>query len=83
MRDEIAVLTDYVRKESGFKGTLDPDADLLEENILDSFSIIQLVVFVQERFGVELDAEDLTRANLGSLSKIVALIDKRRAGANS
>ena len=79
MRYELEVLGDYVRDESGYKGKLDPDADLLDANILDSFSIVQLAVFIQQRFGVELEAEDLTRANLGTLSSIVALIDRRKA----
>ena len=81
MRDEIRVLSDYVRSESGYKGDLDPEADLLDANILDSFSIVQLAMFIQERFDVELDAEDLTRANLTTLTNIVALIDKRKAAA--
>ncbi len=83
MREEMEVLEEFLRSESGFKGDLDPGADLLDSNILDSFSIVQLAVFVQERFDVELEAEDLTRANLASLSSIVALIDRRRAAANS
>jgi acyl carrier protein len=83
MRDELQVLSDYVRSESGYKGNLDPEADLLDMNILDSFSIVQLAVFIQERFAVELEAEDLTRANLATLSCIVALIDKRRSVASS
>ena len=83
MREEMEVLKDFLRGESGYKGELDPTADLLDSNILDSFSIVQLAVFVQERFDVEIEAEDLTRANLASLSSIVALIDRRRAEANT
>ena len=81
MRDELEILGDYVRNESGYKGHLDPEADLLELNILDSFSIVQLAMFIQEHFGIELEAEDLTRDNLATLSKIVTLIDKRKAAA--
>jgi D-alanine--poly(phosphoribitol) ligase subunit 2 len=81
MRDELEILSDYVRNESGYKGKLDPEADLLETNILDSFSIVQLAMFIQERFGIELEAEDLTRDNLATLANIVALIDKRKAAA--
>src|SRR5258708_39812009 len=81
MRDEIEVLSDYVRSESGYKGNLNPEADLLEAKILDSFSVVQLVMFIQERFKVEFEAEDLTRASLATLSNIVALIDKRKATA--
>jgi len=79
MRDEIEILSEYVRNESGYKGDVDPEADLLEAKILDSFSVVQLVMFVQERFAVEFEAEDLTRDNLATLSNIVALIDKRKA----
>ena len=81
MRDEIEVLSDYVRSESGYKGNLNPEADLLEAKILDSFSVVQLVMFIQERFKVKFEAEDLTRANLATLSNIVALIDRRKATA--
>ncbi len=82
MRDEIRVLSDYIRRESGYEGELDPNADLLDANILDSFSIVQLAVFVQEQFDVELEAEDFARANLATLSSIVALIDKRLANVH-
>jgi D-alanine--poly(phosphoribitol) ligase subunit 2 len=81
VRQELQVLGDYVRTESGYKGQLDPDVDLLDANILDSFSIVQLAVFVQERFGVDLEPDDLTRENLASLSRIVALIDRRRSNS--
>jgi acyl carrier protein len=78
MRPEMEVLSEYVRSEVGFKGRIDPEADLLEAKVLDSFSIVQLAVFIQEEFDVELEAEDLTRENLSSLTRMVALIDKRK-----
>ena len=83
MRKDLGMLIDYVRTEVGFLGDLDPDTNLLDAYILDSFSIVQLAVFIQERFGVELEAEDFSRANLATLSSIVALIDKRRIAAGS
>lgn len=82
MRTDLEVLAQYVRSESGYKGMLDPQADLLDLNILDSFSVVQLAMFIQEHFGIELEADDLIRDNLGSLSSMVALIDKRRSGAD-
>jgi acyl carrier protein len=74
------ILSEYVRSEVGFKGRIDPDVDLLEAKVLDSFSIVQLAVFIQEEFDVELEAEDLTRENLSSLARMVSLIDKRKTG---
>jgi D-alanine--poly(phosphoribitol) ligase subunit 2 len=81
MREELEVISEYVRRESGYKGSLEPDIDLLERKILDSFSVVQLVMFIQEQFEIEFEAEDLTRANLATLSKILELIDRRKASA--
>jgi len=81
MRDEYRLLGEFIRRESGYDGPLDPSVDLLDATILDSFSIVNLAVFVQEEFGVEFEPEDFIRANLATLSAIVALIDKRKAAA--
>ncbi len=78
MTVELGILRDYIRNETGFDGELSPDVDLLQEHILDSFSIVQLALFVQERFGIELEAEDLVLENLSTLSSVMALIGKKR-----
>ncbi len=75
---DLQILTDYVRAETGYQGELDPDLDLLEKQILDSFSIVQWAMFVQERFGVEFEAEELVRDNLASLSRVMALVNSKR-----
>ena len=78
MASEIDTLSDYIRTEMGYSGPLEPTTDLLEEKILDSFSIVQMAVFIQDKFEVELDANDLVRENLSTLSRMVELIHKRR-----
>jgi acyl carrier protein len=82
MSTELEVLYDFIRGEIGYDGPLTPDIDLLEKQILDSFNIVQLAVFVQERFHIELDAEDLVRANLAKLSSVIALIGKKKGACN-
>lgn len=79
MSEIIDVLVDYIRKETGFAGPLGPDDDLLTAGVLDSFNIVSLALFAQERFEVELEGEDLVRDNLAKLSSLAALIEKRRA----
>ena len=75
----ITVLIDYVRKETGFEGPLTADDDLLTAGVLDSFNIVSLALFAQERFEVELEGEDMVRDNLARLSSLAALIAQRRA----
>ena len=69
----------------GYAGELNFDVDLLEEKILDSFNIVELAMFIQDRFHVELEPEDLVRANLAKLSSMIALIHRRKnvAGASN
>ncbi len=78
MASELEILSDFIRNELGFRGELDPEADLLERQVLDSFSIVQMAMFIQDQFGIELEAEDLVRANMARLSGMTALIHRRR-----
>lgn len=79
MATELQIIKDYIRDEMGYDGEVDPDTDLLDKGILDSFSIVQTAVFIQEQFNIQLDAEDLVRDNLSTLSNMVAMIDKQRS----
>ena len=78
MQTELGILSDYIRNEIGYKGSVDPGADLLDAKILDSFNIIEMAMFIQNRFNVEFEAEDLVRSNLGTLNAMIALINSRR-----
>jgi len=75
---DLEILRYYIRTEIGYEGDLDPDLDLLEKQVLDSFNIVQWAMFIQERFGIELEAEDLVRENLSSFSRVITLIDSKR-----
>ena len=76
---ELQILSQYLRDETGYEGELPADLDLLEKHILDSFNIVQWAMFIQEEFKIELEAEELVRDNLASLSRVMALIDSKRA----
>ncbi len=52
------------------------DGNLIEAG-LDSMAVMQLVVAVEDRFGVELGPSDLTRENLATPVTLAALIAAR------
>ena len=83
MNDEIELLANYIRTETGYDGAIDPDEDLLKVGILDSFSIVSLAMFAQEQFGVEFEGEELVRENLAKLSSLVALIRQKQSDAGT
>ncbi len=78
MNNEIAILTQFIRDETGYAGELNPEDDLLESGVLDSFNIVSLAMFAQEQFGIEFESDDLVRENLACLSSLVALIRERK-----
>jgi acyl carrier protein len=55
---------------------LNDDVPLLG-NVIDSTGVIELIVFVQERFTIAVDDEEVTTDNLGSVKNVVAFIEKK------
>lgn len=80
MNDDIQALIEFIRNETGYAGPIDDDVDLLEAGVLDSFNIVSLAMFAQERFGIEFEGEEMIRDNLARLSTLAALIAAKRAG---
>jgi acyl carrier protein len=61
----------------------EPDAmladgrSLFDSRILDSIGVLQVVSFLEEEFGLEIDPDDLVPANLESVEAIVAFVERR------
>jgi len=56
------------------------DADLLKAGILDSLALIQLLVHLEERFGVKIPLDEIEIEDLRSVASIARLVEKQRAG---
>ena len=54
--------------------TYSDEASFLEEGIIDSTSVLDLVVFVEETFGISVDDEEITPENFDSVSQLVAFV---------
>ncbi|MCR4909278.1 MAG: acyl carrier protein [Lachnospiraceae bacterium] len=73
LREEVlAVLTD-----------LCPDVDfekeeaLIDDGIVESFDVIQIVTSLMEQFDIEIDADDIEPENLNSLERIVGMVERK------
>ena len=53
------------------------DASFLEEGIVDSMGIMELVMFVEESFGITVDDEDLVPDNFDSVSRLAAYVGRK------
>lgn len=56
---------------------VDGETDLFEAG-LDSMAVMQLIVIIEERWGVALGAADVGRDTLGTAEKMAATINSRR-----
>jgi D-alanine--poly(phosphoribitol) ligase subunit 2 len=55
-----------------------PDADLLNAGILDSLALIQLLLHLEERFGVKIQLDELEIEDLRSISSIARMVENQR-----
>ena len=61
--------------------TLEENTPLFSSNLLDSFSMVDLIMFIEKEGGVRLDPADVSLDNLDSIGRILKFVDGRRAGA--
>lgn len=61
---------------SGSSETLNDDVSLLG-NVIDSQGAIELVAFIQQRFNVQVEDDEVTIDNLASVRSVVALIETK------
>lgn len=76
--DRKAILNNYIKSEiiRGRNVNLNEDEDLLSAGILDSLSILQLVTFVEETFGIQVPDEDVVYDNFKSINSLVEYLQQ-------
>ena len=54
-----------------------PETDFLENGILDSTGVLELVGFLEETFGIRVEDDELVPGNMNSLEKITLYISRK------
>jgi acyl carrier protein len=52
----------------------------LENGIIDSTGVLQLIAFLEETYGIAFEEGELTPENLDSIDNIAAYLQRKRAG---
>ena len=73
IRDFIA--TNLLYSKDGF--TYPDDASLLREGIIDSQGVAELVTFVQTRFSIQVDQQDVRPDNFDSVASLAAYVRRK------
>jgi hypothetical protein len=72
MREKIISILSELRPEFDFNESL----NFIEEGMLDSFDIINLVTTLDSEFGISIDGMDVLPDNFSSVERIEALLKK-------
>jgi len=60
------------------KRVLAGDEPLISSGLIDSFSLVDLALFVEQTFGVRIDDSELNAETFDSLAQLEAIIESRR-----
>ena len=58
---------------------LQNEASFLEEGIVDSTGVLELVMFVEETFGVVIEDQEIVPENFDSVGQLAAYIQRKMA----
>lgn len=56
---------------------LNDDSSFLEEGIIDSTGVLELITFLEEEFSIKVNDEELIPENLDSIQCIIAFLQKK------
>ena len=79
MADIKTNIKDYILEEFVPDGDIDvaDDTNLLEEEVVDSLGIFTLVSFIENKFSVSIEAEEVNLDNFETLSSITKLVESK------
>ena len=58
---------------------IDPSEPLLSSGLIDSFSLMDVALFVEDNFGVRIEDTELNADTFDSLTQLASLIESRKA----
>jgi acyl carrier protein len=64
----------------GQNGQLADDASFLENGIIDSTGVLELVGFLEGKFAISVEDDELVPANLDSVERVSQFIERKLSG---
>jgi acyl carrier protein len=73
------IIDSFLFGEAPAQGTLADEDSLLDAGIIDSTGVLELVMFVEERWGITIDDAELSPENLDSIARLAAFVSRKQA----
>lgn len=72
------VITDFIRDNFVFDGTtVDPATSFLESGLIDSTGILEIVLFVEEAFGITVEDDEVIPEHFDSVHRLAAYVRRK------
>jgi acyl carrier protein len=56
---------------------LPSDASLVDESVIDSTGVLELVAFIEQKYGIEVGDSEVIPDNLGSVARIARFVQNK------
>jgi acyl carrier protein len=80
-----STIRNFLVTSFGYRGAtpdLAADVPLLDQGILDSTAVLEIVTFFEQELGIQVADEEMVPENFGSIARLVAYVDKKKQSAN-
>jgi len=67
----------------GDGATLQDDTSLLDSGTVDSTGVLELIMFLEEKYALRIDPDEVIPDNLDSISKIVRFLSEKKTAVAS
>jgi methoxymalonate biosynthesis acyl carrier protein len=72
-----AVIHEWLQEHVGIKGEFSHDYPLIEKGLLTSLQVMELVMFMEENFGVTIEDDDIVEENFATVNHIAGLVEEK------
>ena len=77
MKERILKLLEGIQPDIDFEN----ETALIDDSLLESFDVIQIVTSLMDEFDISIDADDIEPENLNNLDAICALVEQKKSEA--
>jgi len=73
-------IIDYILQNFLFsddRSLVNPDDSFLEKGLIDSTGIMELIFFINDKYGIEVQDEEMIPENLDSVNRIANFIERK------
>jgi methoxymalonate biosynthesis acyl carrier protein len=70
-------IRDFLKKLAGKDLPVEDDESLLAGRLVDSLKVVELIVFLENQYGVKFDLDELAPSNLDTINAIVGLLERK------